>query len=343
MKAVVVYETGGLEQVQVAEVPAPRAGYGQVVVGVKAAALNHLDIWIRKGRPGITLPSPHILGSDAAGVVTEVGEGVRGVQVGDEVVINPGVSCMRCAACLRGDQSACESYAILGTAYPGAFAEQVAVSALNVAPKPAHLSWEEAAALPLAYLTAWRMVFTRAGVQPGETVLIHGIGGGVALAALQLIRMAGASAVVTSSCNEKLARAKALGARQTHNYREDPDVAAAVLQGTQGAGVDVVIDTVGAGTWPINFAACRKGGRIVHCGVTTGPVVETNIAALYWKQLSVLGSTMGSHEDFRRLLSAVQVSGLRPVIDQVFPLAEAREAQGRMERGEQFGKIVLSV
>lgn len=343
MKAAVIYENGGLDQVQIAEVPAPAAARHQVVVAVKAAALNHLDIWIRKGRPGVKLPSPHILGSDAAGTVVEVGEEVTGVAVGDEVVVNPGVSCMRCAACLRGEQSTCESYGILGTVCPGTFAERVAVSAINVAPKPSHLSWEEAAALPLAYLTAWRMLFTRACVQPGETVLIHGIGGGVALAALQLIQMTGASAIVTSSCNEKLARAEALGARQLHNYREDPDVAAAVLQGTQGAGVDVVIDTVGAGTWPINFAACRKGGRIVHCGVTSGATVETNISALYWKQLSVFGSTMGSHEDFRRLLNAVQASGLRPVLDQVFPLDAARDAQQRMERGEQFGKIVLSV
>lgn len=343
MKAAVIFETGALEQVQVADVPAPKAEYGQVILDVKAAALNHLDIWIRKGRPGITLPSPHILGSDAAGVVAAVGEGVQGVQVGDEVVVNPGLSCMRCAACLRGDQSACEKYAILGTAAPGTFAEQVSVSALNVAPKPAHLSWEEAAALPLAYVTAWRMIFTRACVRPGETVLIHGIGGGVALAALQLLRIAGATAVVTSSCNEKLARAKELGASHTINYSETPDLPAAILACTEGVGVDAVIDTVGAGTWPVNFTVCRKGGRIAHCGVTTGATVETNIAALYWKQLSVLGSTMGSHEDFRQLLSAVQASGLRPVIDQIFPLAEAREAQGRMERGEQFGKIVLSV
>lgn len=343
MRAAVIFENGGLEKVRIAEVPDPAPGPGEVVVAVRAAALNHLDIWIRKGRPGVTLPSPHILGSDAAGVVAALGDGVTGLAVGDEVVINPGVSCMRCAACLRGEHSECDTYGILGMVRPGAFAERVAVPAVNVAPKPAHLSWEEAAALPLAHLTAWRMLFTRARLQPGETVLIHGIGGGVAIAALQLCAMAGAVAIATSSDGGKLARARELGAAHGVNYRAEPDLAAAILAATGGRGVDVVIDTVGAGTWATNFAVARKGGRIAHCGVTGGAAVDTNISALYWKQLSVLGSTMGSHGDFRRLLAAVAAAGLRPVVDSAHPLDEARAAQARMEEGAQFGKIVLRV
>jgi NADPH:quinone reductase-like Zn-dependent oxidoreductase len=343
MKAAVIFENGGLDCLQVADVPEPVPAAGEVVVAVRAAALNHLDIWIRKGRPGVTLPSPHILGSDAAGVVAALGEGVTGLSVGDEVIVNPGLSCMRCAACLRGEHSECDTYGILGMVRPGAFAERVAVPALNVAPKPAHLAWEEAAALPLAHLTAWRMLLTRARLQPGEKVLIHGIGGGVALAALQICGIAGAEAIVTSSSADKLDRARELGAAHAINYRETGDVAAAVLAATGGRGVDVVVDTVGAGTWPLNFAVARKGGRIVHCGVTSGAAVDANISALYWKQLSVLGSTMGSHEDFRQLLAAVAVSGLRPVIDSIHPLDAARAAQQRMEDGAQLGKIVLQM
>lgn len=342
MRAAAIKANGGVEQVQYLDLPTPNPQPGQVLVKVHAAALNHLDIWVRKGRPGATLSFPHVLGSDAAGVIAAFGDGVSGLNIGDEVVLDPGLSCGHCEACHRGEQSECATFSIVGLGSSGAFAEYVVVPAENVLPKPAHLTWQEAAALPLAYATAWRMLFTRARLGAGETLLIHGIGGGVALAALQLGKIAGARVIVTSSAQEKLNRAEALGADHGALYAGG-DLAARLLAATGGRGADVILDTVGAATWPVNFEVARKGGRIVHCGVTTGALAETNIAALYWKQLTLLGSTMASREDFRRLLAAVSASGMRPVIDSEFPLAEAQAAQALMERGGQFGKIVLTV
>ncbi|HRK34956.1 MAG TPA: zinc-binding dehydrogenase, partial [Candidatus Hydrogenedentes bacterium] len=223
------------------------------------------------------------------------------------------------------------------------FAEQVAVPAASLVVAPAHLSALEAAALPLAYLTAWRMLTTRGQLRAGETLLIHGIGGGVAIAGLQLGKLMGARVMVTSSREEKLSRARELGADDTINYSEKSDVAGEVKRLTEGRGVDLVLDSTGGATWPINFASVRKGGRIVHCGVTTGKTAEVDIAALYWNHISVMGSTMGTQEEFRSLISAVSAAKLKPVIDKVFPIAEGRAAQERMENGDQFGKIVLEV
>ena len=342
MHAVGINAHGDIGQVAPLELPEPVCNEGDVIVAVKAAALNHLDIWMRKGRAGADLPMPHVLGSDAAGVVVEVGAGVSGWNVGDEIIVNPGLSCNQCDYCLRGEQSECAQFSIVGMGRPGTFAEKVAVPGLNLQAKPSHLTWTEAAALPLAYITAWRMLMNRAALRSGETVLIHGIGGGVALAALQLASMTGARIIVTSSKVDKLARAAEYGAHHGVQYGSARMVEE-IMSYTEGRGVDVVIDAVGAATWPVNVEVCRKGGRIVHCGVTTGPHVEANISTLYWKQLTIMGSTMGSREDFRALLAAVSSSGLKPVIDSEYPLASAREAQARMEAGEQFGKIVLTM
>jgi NADPH:quinone reductase-like Zn-dependent oxidoreductase len=343
MKATTIHENGGLEVIRYEDIPDPQVGPGEVVLEVRAAALNHLDIWVRKGRPGAKVVAPHVLGSDAAGVVAEVGAGVKNFAKGDEVLINPGVSCGVCEWCLRGQQSECPSFGILGLSRPGTFAERVAVSAVNVLPKPEHLDFHEAAALPLAHLTAWRMLMSRARLLPGETVLIHGIGGGVALAGLQIAKLAGAEVIVTSSSDEKLARAKELGADHGINYKSVENVAQTVREMTSGRGVDIAFDAVGAATWPINFQAVRKAGRIVHCGITTGPAVEASVQALYWNQLTVMGSTMGSHEDFRQMIRAVKTANLKPVVDSVEPLERSKEAICRMEAGEQFGKIVLEV
>jgi NADPH:quinone reductase-like Zn-dependent oxidoreductase len=343
MKAAVIREHGGLDRVRVEDVPEPKAGEGEVVLEVRSAALNHLDIWVRKGRPGLVLKMPHVLGSDAAGVVAELGSGTHGVSVGDEVILNPGLSCGCCESCRRGQQSECISFSIVGAGRPGTFAEKVAVPFCNVFPKPAYLNFDEAAALPLVYQTAWRMLMTRGAAKPGETVLIHGIGGGVALAALQLAKLAGAEVIVTSSSDEKLARAAALGADHTINYKSENSVRAAVKDITAGRGVDVVIDAVGAGTWDTSLGLVRRGGRIVLCGVTTGAQAPTNLQALYWNQLTIMGSTMGSHEDFRLMLKTVAASKLKPVIDSVRPLKEVADAMARMEAAQQFGKIVLRI
>jgi len=342
MKAAVIHEHGELDCVRVEEVAGPKPGRGEVILKVKSAGLNHLDIWVRKGRPGLKMVFPHILGCDAAGVVTGVGADVASVSVGDQVVLNPGLSCGSCEYCNRGEQSECLSFDIMGMNRQGTFAEYVAVPARNVHPKPAYMDFDQAGTFVLSCLTAWRMLFTRAQLRPGETVLLHGIGGGVALWALQLAKLAGACVIVTSSSDSKLARASQIGADHTINYKAE-DVAVRVKDFTSGRGVDVVIDTVGAATWPIDFSAVRRGGKIVLCGITTGAKAETNLQALYWNQVTIMGSTMGSDEDFRRMLRAVTIAKLKPVIDSVEPLENIREAMGKMETGEQFGKIALRI
>lgn len=342
MKAVTINEHGGLECLQIEDVAVPEPAENEVVVRVAAAALNHLDIWIRKGRPGIEIPMPHILGSDASGVVAKLGTAVRHLDIGQEVIINPAISCGKCEFCVRGDHTLCPSFGIIGFTRPGTFAEQVCVSADKIHPKPPHLDFPEAAALPLAYVTAWRMLFTRAGLKPGQTVLIHGIGGGVALAALQLAKMSGATVIVTSSSNEKLALSATLGSDHGINYKTAADLAGQICDITGGRGVDIAVDSVGRATWPIDFAVVRRGGCIVLCGVTSGPAAHTSLQRLYWNQLTIMGSTMGSDEDFRQMLRAVTACRLKPVIDSVKPLESATEAMARMENARQFGKIVLT-
>lgn len=341
MRAAHIASHGELDRLTVGEVSDPKPATGEVLVEVAAAALNHLDIWVRKGRPGLSLVFPHVLGSDATGTVVELGAGVDSSLTGQRVVLNPGLWCGHCEWCLRGEHSECATYSIVGLGRWGTFAQRVAVPAVSVSPAPIHLSAHEAAALPLAYLTAWRMLTTRGQLEAGETLLIHGIGGGVAIAGLQLAKLKGARVIVTSSKNAKLKRAGELGADDFIDYSKTQDVGAEVKRITNGRGVDLVLDTTGAGTWPINFASVRKGGRIVHCGVTTGKIVEADIGALYWNHITVMGSTMGSQGEFQGLVAAVAAAKLKPVIDKVFQLAEARAAQERMENGEQFGKIVL--
>jgi len=342
MKAAVIYEHGGLDCVKIEDVAEPKPGKDEVILRVKSAGLNHLDIWVRKGRPGLKVAFPHILGCDAAGVVVGVGADVISVNVGDQVVLNPALSCGSCEYCRRGEQSECLSFSIMGMSRQGTFAECVAVPARNVHLKPAYMNFDQAGAFVLSCLTAWRMLFTRARLGPGETVLLHGIGGGVALCALQLAKLAGACVIVTSSSDSKLARASQIGADHTINYKAE-DVAVRVKDFTSGRGVDVVIDTVGAVTWPIDFSAVRRGGKIVLCGITTGAKAETNLHPLYWNQLTIMGSTMGSDEDFRRMLQAVTTAKLRPIIDSVELLENVRNAMEKMETGEQFGKIVLRI
>jgi NADPH:quinone reductase-like Zn-dependent oxidoreductase len=343
MRAAVIQEHGGLDRVSVKEVSQPRLVEDEVILKVHSAGLNHLDIWVRKSRPGLEIAMPHILGSDAAGVVIAAGIDVTNVHVGDEVILNPGLSCGCCEYCNRGEQSECISFGIVGMSRQGTFAEQVPVPVRNVFPKPSHMNFDEAGAFALSYLIAWRMLMTRAQIKPGQTVLIHGIGGGVALCALQLAKLTGAEVIVTSSSDEKLGRAAQIGADHTINYKTVDDVAQCVRDITSGRGVDVIVDTVGAATWPIDFSAVRRGGKIVLCGVTSGPQAPTNLQMLYWNQLTILGSTMGSDEDFRQMLKAVTTAKLKPLIDSVTPLENIRDAMGKMEAGKQFGKIVLKV
>jgi len=343
MKAAYISGNGGLECLHVGDVRDPVPADDEVLLNVRAAGLNHLDIWVRKGRPGASPEFPHVLGCDASGVVAAAGSRVKNVKPGDEVIINPGLSCGVCEYCRRGQQSECATFGIMGMSRWGTFATKASVPAVNVFPKPVHLNWEEAAALSLSYMTAWRMLMTRTGVRPGDTVLIHGIGGGVALAALLFAKLARAEVIVTSSSDEKLGRAKELGADHLINYRMVKDVAHAVKELTGGRGADISVNSVGAAALPIDLAAVRHDGHIVICGVTSGAEATVNLQRVYWNQLNIHGSTMGSNEDYRQMLKAVSHAKIKPVMDSVHPLDRARDAMARMEAGEQFGKIVLKI
>lgn len=340
MKALYFEEHGGIEKLRFGERPKPEAGEGEVVLRVHAAALNHLDLFVLRGLPGIPVPLPHIGGADGAGVVAEVGPGVTNVKEGDEVVFNPGLWCGACEFCRRGEHSLCVRYGIVGEHTDGTFAQYVRVRAEACFPKPKHMSWEEAAAFPLTFLTAWRMLFTRARLQAGEMVLIHGIGGGVAQAATLLARQAQAAVIVTSSDDRKLERARQLGAQITINYQKE-DVAKKVRELTGKRGVDVVVETVGKATWMTSLRSAAKGGRIVTCGATSGPDPHEEIRLVFWNQLSILGSTMGNQREFADMLTAVNEGRLRPVVDRVFPLEQGAEAYRTLAEGQQFGKLVL--
>lgn len=341
MKAVRIHECGGPEKVVIEEIAPPAPGEGEVLLEVRAAALNHLDIWVRQGTPKPLLP--HTLGSDAAGVVLALGPSTAGVEVGDEVLIDPGISCGRCEACTAGEQSMCFAFHLMGEPVDGTLAELVVVPARNCYRKPAAFSFEEAAAFGLVSTTAYRMIAARAGVRAGETVLVTGVGGGVATAALGVVRALGARAIVTSSSDEKLARAKALGAFAGVNYRATKEVAKAVKEANGGRGVDAVVDSTGAASWSQSLRALRKGGRFVTCGATTGGDPPAEIHRIFWNHLTIMGSTMGSASDMRGALRLAEHGLLRPVVDSVFPLERAREAIARLESNAQFGKVVVTV
>lgn len=344
MRALCLTAPGGPEHLELLDRPAPLAtAPDEVRLRVHAAALNRLDHWVATGAPDVPLPStPHIVGTDAAGVVMEVGSAVTHLTAGDRVLVNPGVSCGACPSCARGEGVFCRGFGVLGEHRDGTAAEELVLPARNVLPLHGEWSWAEAAAFPLATLTAWRMLTTRARVEPGETVLIWGIGGGVAIAALQIAKELGARVAVTSSSDEKLDRARAMGADVVINHAEVEDVPRRV-KSHFGGGVDVVVDSVGQATWPRSLRALRPGGRLVTCGATTGPMVELDLRRLFWFQWSLLGSTMGTEAEFAQIVAHGNAGRFRPPIDAIFPLAEGGAAYQRLAAGEQFGKLVLEV
>jgi zinc-binding alcohol dehydrogenase/oxidoreductase len=328
VRAVRIHEDGGPEVLVLEDVPDPVPGPGEVLVRLHASALNHLDIWVRKGLPSV--PKPRILGADGAGVVAALGDGVSGFEAGERVVINPGIE----AGGGRID--------VIGEHGDGTNAELIAVPATNVHPIPDRLSFEEAAAFPLVFETAYRMLVTRAGLREGEWVLAWGIGGGVSTATLAIAKALGGNVVVTSSSDAKLERARELGADATVNHATG-DVKATVQEATAGKGIDVVVETVGEATWATSLQVAAPAGRIVVCGATSGPNPPAALHRVWWKQLSILGSTMGTGEDFAGAYELVASGRVRPVIDEVVPLEEIRAAHERLEAGEQFGKIVLTI
>jgi NADPH:quinone reductase-like Zn-dependent oxidoreductase len=318
MKAIRIHEDGGPEVLRYEEAPEPEPAAGEVLVRLRAASLNHLDLWIRKGLPSV--PKPWILGADGAGIREDTGE---------EVVINPGIE--------HGDK-----ILVLGEHMDGTHAELVAVPETNLYPIPEGVSVEEAAAFPLVFETAYRLLVTKARLAEGEWVLLWGIGSGVATAGLAIAKALGARALVTSSSDEKLAAARELGADATVNHASG-DVVAAVKEATGGAGVEVVLEHVGEATWQSSLQSARAGGRIAVCGATSGPNPPAALHRIWWKQLTIYGSTMGTREDFERVYELIASGRARPVVDSVYPLEEARAAHERMEAGEQFGKIVLRI
>ena len=346
MKAAVLRGTGGIAQLGVLDVPDPESpGPGQVRVAMRAAALNHLDLFVAGGLPGAGLAFPHIVGADGAGVVAAVGSGVTRVRVGDRVMINPGVWDGTCEFCRAGEHSYCVNYRLLGEHFPGTTAELVTVPDRNLARVPdvsPALTWAEAAAFSLVTLTAWRMVVTRARVQPGESVLVWGIGGGVALAALRIAKLRGAKVFVTSSSDAKLEAARRWGADVTFNHRAQK-VAAEVRALTGKRGVDVVVDDVGEATWEDSLRCLAKGGRLVTCGATTGPKVVTDVRRVFWNHYTIMGSTMGNAAEYDEIVRVLGSGELRPVVDRVFPLIDVRAAYERLERAEQLGKVAIQI
>jgi NADPH:quinone reductase-like Zn-dependent oxidoreductase len=340
MKATIFKQHGGPEVLEYTDVPDPAIRANEVLVEVKACALNHLDIFVRNGMPGIEIPLPHILGSDIAGVVKEAGELVSWARPGDEVMVQPGVSCGHCATCLSGQDNLCREYDILGYRRNGGYAELVAVPGGNLIPKPAQLSWAEAAALPLVTVTAWHMLVTRANVQPGEDVLVHAAGSGVGSIAIQIAKLRGARVITTASSDEKLSKARELGADQTINYSQD-DWPKEVKRLTDRRGVDVVVEHTGAATWPGSIASLKNNGRLVTCGATSGYDARTDLRQVFYRHLTLLGSFMGSKAELLEAMKFVMQGKIHAVVDRVLPLSEARQAHELMENRSQFGKIVL--
>jgi NADPH:quinone reductase-like Zn-dependent oxidoreductase len=327
VKAVRIHEDGGPEVLRYEDVPDPKPGPGEVLVSLRAASLNHLDVWVRRGLPSV--PKPRILGADGAGVVAALGEGVEGFSEGERVVINPGLE--------HG-----ATISVVGEHTEGTHCELMAISAEQVFPLDERLSFEQAAAFPLVYETAYRMLVTRARAQEGEWVLVWGIGGGVATASFELARALGLQTIVTSGADWKLERARKWGADVVVNHT-DGDVVASVKEATGGAGVQIVVETVGEATWARTLGAVRAGGRVVVCGATSGPNPPAQLHRFWWKQLDVLGSTMGTREDFLGAYELVRDGRARVHVDTVIPLSKIRAAHERLEAGEQLGKIVLAI
>jgi NADPH:quinone reductase-like Zn-dependent oxidoreductase len=346
MRACVLTATGGIDNLAITDVPdAPAPKAGEVRIAIRAAALNHLDLFVAEGLPGAGDRFPHIVGADGAGVVESVGPEVSAISSGDKVMLNPGISDYTCEFCKAGEHSLCVNYRLLGEHLPGTVAEFVTVPAHNVAripPLNPELTWAEAAAFSLVTLTAWRMVVTRAQLKPGETALIWGVGGGVSLTAMRIAKLLGARVIVTSSSDAKLATARQLGADITFNHKTQK-VSQEIRALTDKRGVDVVIENVGAATWDESLRSLRRGGRLVTCGATSGPQVNLDIRRLFWHHWSILGSTMGNAAEYAEIVRRLGKGDLRPIVDRVYPLAQARDAYQHLAKGEQLGKVALEL
>jgi NADPH:quinone reductase-like Zn-dependent oxidoreductase len=351
MRAALFRSHGGPEVMEVGDLPTPLPGPGEVQIRVRAAALNHIDLWMRRGLPAMKIDLPHVPGGDACGIVSAVGPGGDGpaagsrVQEGDRVVINPGLSCGRCRLCLGGRDNLCDQFRMLGEHTQGAMAEYVVVPAANVVPaNPARVALDDAAlaALPITFITAWHMLVDKARVRPGETVLVLGAGSGVGVAAIQIAKLFGARVIAAASTEKKLHAARALGADDTIDYVAE-ELVAAVKRLTERRGADIVVEHTGAATFPKSVVACARGGRIVTCGATDGYEATLNLRHVFWRHLSILGSTLAPKSCLFEVLDRVAAGQLRPVVDSVLPLEQIADAHRRLESRQSFGKIVLSL
>lgn len=338
MKAVRIHEHGGPEILKWEEIPDTSPGQDEVLVEIRAAAMNHLDIWVRNGIPGVSLPL--VMGSDGSGIVKDVGGSVRNIKPGDEVVIQPLVYCGECRACKTGQENYCRSMGILGETQDGTMAEQIVLAQKKVKPKPGNMDFEVAAALPLVGQTAYAMLVRRAKIEPGETVLVWGAGSGVGSLAVQIARHIGCRIIATAGSEAKCAAARELGADFVLNHYEN-NVGKMVKEYTAGRGVDVVFEHVGNSTWDESMKCLGKGGRLVTCGATTGPRVEIDLRHLFFKQQTVMGSTMGDDSTLDEVLKLAESGAIKPVVDRTFSMPEVQAAHHYLENSEQFGKIVL--
>ena len=342
MRAVYINGHGDENVLQYGELPDPACGPGEVLVRIKACALNHLDLWIRRGLPALKLTMPHILGCDISGVVAEVGAGVKHVRAGDEIIVSPGYSCGHCQACLLGYDNNCREYGIFGEHRSGGYAEYISVPAVNVIPKPANLNFFEAAAFPLTFLTAWHMLVRQCEVQPGDWVLVLAAGSGVGVAAIQIAKLHNATVIAAAGSDAKLQKARELGADflidyEKQNFRDE------VRKLTDKRGVDIVFENTGEKTWDDSIKSLAQGGKLVTCGATTGYRAMTDLRYVYFRNLKIYGNIMGSKGELVHIVDLVRDGKLRPVIDRVLPLAEAKQAHQLLARREQFGKVVLEV
>jgi NADPH:quinone reductase-like Zn-dependent oxidoreductase len=342
MKAIVFSAHGGPEVLKYTDAPEPVVRPNEVLVRVKACALNHLDLWVRRGIPGVPFPLPHILGSDISGEIAQIGADVSTVRVGQKVVLAPGVSCGKCAFCVAGQDNRCRQFTNLGYMIDGGCAEFARAPEVNCLPYPENLTFEEAASIPLVFQTAWHMLLSRAELQPGEDVLVLGAGSGVGSAAIQIAKFFGARVIATASSDDKLQKAKQLGADHLINHKSQK-IRDEVRRITNKRGVDVVFEHVGTATWDDSLASLAAGGRLVTCGATTGYDAKVDLRFLFSRQLSLLGSYMGTKSELFSVMRLVASGRFKPIVDRVFPLAEAAAAHTYLESSSQFGKVVLKV
>lgn len=342
MKAVYFKKHGDIDVLEFGELPMPEPGPGMVLVKIRACALNHLDIFVRRGWPSLQLKMPHILGSDISGEIAALGAGVSAFQPGQPVVISPGLSCGHCEYCLLGNDNDCRYYGVIGEHGPGGYAEYIAVPVSNVIAKPENISFAEAAAFPLTFLTAWHMLVAQARIQPGEFVLVLAAGSGVGVAAVQIARLFGARVIAAAGSAAKLKRAKELGAEFAINYNQE-DFFRRSREITGGAGVDVIFENVGETTWENSLKSLRKGGRLVTCGATSGPNVTMDLRYVFYRNIKIFGNLMGSKGELIRITRLIASGKLQPQVDRILPLEAAREAHRALEQRAQFGKVVLDV